>query len=147
MHRNDKKILSSKQLMEKIGLNKLGASMPNQSLDLLDDDADMGGDLVPLLRERFHQLKEVRHTLRAGMIVTWKPGLKNRRCPAYGAPAVALEILSTPLHDTDEAGSTYFREPLDIIIGLFLDSGEHRGDFLVFHANSQRYQPWSGEEV
>ena len=147
MSGQDKKTLSSKQLMEKIGLSSLGDVLPNPSLDLLDDEAGMEGDLVQLLRDRYHQLKEVRHELRPGAIISWKPGLKNRKWPAYGKPAVVVEILDEPVCDTDESGTTYFREPLDMIVGIFLDSGEHRGDFLVFHANSQRYLPWPGEEI
>lgn len=144
MSRHDKKLLSSKQLLEKLGLVD---GMPDPSLALVDDDADLDGDLVPLLRERYHQLKEVRHDLRVGMVITWKPGLSNRRLPLCGKPAVIVEMLDAPLFDTAEAGSTYFREPLDLIIGVFIEAGEHRGDFMVFHANSQRYQPWSNAEV
>ena len=143
MGHRDKKPLSSKQLLEKIGL---ADGQLDPSLTMLDDECDLEGDLAPLLRERYRQLKQVRHDLQPGMIITWKPGLKNRRWPREDAPAVVIERLDAPVYDTDETGSTYFREPLDMIVGLFLDSGEHRGEFLVFHANSQRYQPWPGEE-
>lgn len=138
------KILTSKQLMEKIGINE---EYEDGAHALLDEEDDLEGDLVSSLRERYHQLKNVRHELRAGMIVTWKPGLKNRRWPAYGKPAVVVKMLDTPVLDTDESGSTYFREPLDMILGFFIDSGEHRGDFLVFHTSAERYQPWPGEGV
>lgn len=143
MKSQEKKQLSSKQLLEQIGFSAL----PDSSLGLMDDDDGMDGDLPALLRERYHQLKEVKHTLRPGMVVTWKPGLKNRRIPAYGKPGIVVSVLETPVFDEEESGSTYFREPLDIVIGIFLDSGEHRGDFLVFHTSSERYQPWNGEEL
>ena len=143
MKSQEKKQLSSKQLLEQIGFSAL----PDSSLGLMDDDDGMDGDLLALLRERYHQLKEVKHTLRPGMVVTWKPGLKNRRIPAYGKPGIVVSVLETPVFDEEESGSTYFREPLDIVIGIFLDSGEHRGDFLVFHTSSERYQPWNGEAV
>ena len=143
MKSQDKKQLSSKQLLEQIGFSTL----PDSSLGLMDEDEGMDGDLPALLRERYHQLKEVIHTLHPGMIVTWKPGLKNRRIPAYGKPGIVVSVLNTPVFDEEESGSTYFREPLDIVIGVFLDSGEHRGDFLVFHTSSERYQPWNGEEI
>lgn len=143
MKPQDKKQLSSKQLLEKIGCNALADS----NLGLLDDDDGLDGDLTASLRERYHQLKIVKHTLRPGMVATWKPGLKNRRWPAYGKPLIVVSVLDSPVYDTDESGSTYFREPLDMIVGLFLDSGEHRGEFCTFHASSERYQPWPGEEV
>src|SRR3546814_18199340 len=57
--------------------------------------------------------------LRPGMLVQWKPNLKNRKSPEYGKPAIVIEMLSPPVIDgTFESGSTYFREPLDIIIGF-----------------------------
>lgn len=143
MNPQDKKLLSSKQLLEKIGCNAL----PDSNLGLLDDDERLHGDLPSLLRERYHQLKLIKHNFHPGMVLTWKPGLKNRAWPAYGKPLIVVSLLDTPVLDTDESGSTYFREPLDMVIGLFLDSGKHRGDFLTFYANSERYQPWPGEEV
>ncbi len=143
MSRPDRKPLSSKQLLDKLGLSD---DFPTGSLDLLDDGLDPSGDLVPLLRERYRLLKTVRHRFRPGMVVGWKPGLKNRRIPSYGKPVIVVEWLDSPLLDTEnESGSTYFREPLDMVLGLFLEEGEHRGDFVVFHANSERYQPWPGE--
>ena len=144
MSRKDRKDLTSKELLEKIGL---ATDLSGMSSDLLAEDLDgLDGDLVPLLLERYHQLKEVRHELRAGMIITWKPGLKNRRWPAYDEPCVVLEVLAEPVFDNGEPGSTYFREPLDMIVGLFLPEGEHRGDFLAFHGCSERFQPLSKKE-
>jgi hypothetical protein len=136
--------LSSKKMLEIIGLSECS---PDFSADLLDEEDDPNGDLVPSLRERYRQLKEVRHEIRPGMILTWKPGLKNRQWPLSGKPCVVVEVLETPVCDTDETGSTYYREALDMVIGFFLESGEHRGEFLVFHANSERYQPWPGKEA
>jgi hypothetical protein len=143
MKPQDKKQLSSKQLLERIGCNAL----PDESLGLLDDDEGLDGDLPALLRGHYHLLKVVKHSFHPGMLVMWKSGLKNRRWPSYGKPLIVVSLLDTPVFDTDESGSTYFREPLDMVIGLFLDSGEDRGRFLTFHACSERYQPWPGEEV
>lgn len=139
----DNSNFSSKKLLEIIGLSE---GSPDFSADLLDEKDDLNGDLVPSLLERYRQLKEVRHEIRPGLILTWKPGLKNRKYPMYGKPCVVVEVLDTPVCDLDETGSTYYREPLDMVIGFFLESGEHRGDFLVFHANSERYQPWQSKE-
>jgi hypothetical protein len=139
MKASDKNSLSSKKLLEIIGLSE---GSPDFSADLLDEENDLNGDLVPALQEHYRQLKGVHHEIRPGMILTWKPGLKNRKWPGYGEPCVVVEVLETPVCDTDEAGSTYYREPLDMVIGFFLESGKRRGEFLVFHANSERYQPW-----
>lgn len=145
MGRNAQKSLTSKEVLERIGITdrQLESSFP-----LIDDDEEgLNGDLVPLLRERYRQLKEMRYDLMPGMIVRWKAGLKNRSWPHDGAPAIVIERLDPPIYDNDDSGSTYFRERLDMIVGLFVDSGEHDGDFLVFHANSERYQPWQSDEL
>jgi len=62
------KRFSSKQLLEKIGCNALADS----SLGLLDEDEGLDGDLPALLRERYRQLKVIKHTLHPGMVVRWK---------------------------------------------------------------------------
>lgn len=144
MKPQDKKQLSSKQLLDKIGCNAL----PDLNLGLLDDEDGLDGDLTSSLRERYRQLKLIKHSFRPGMVVMWKPGLKNRKWPAYGKPLIVVSVLDTPVFDTaEESGSAYFREPMDMIIGLFVDSGEHRGDFCTFHVSSECFQPWPGEEV
>jgi len=135
--------LTSKQLMEKIGL---GNGLPDVS-DLLEEELDnIENDLVAQLRSRYTSLKEDRHVFTAGQVIRWKAGLKNRRWPAYGKPCIVLSVLPESLMDTDEPGSTYYREPLDLVVGLFLDSGEHSGEFLAFHCNSERYEPFPGGE-
>jgi hypothetical protein len=136
--------LTPKQLLQKIGISGDPADTPK---DLLEENSDLHGDLVPVLKERYRQLKEVRHDLRPGMVITWKPGLKNRRWPAYGKPAIVVAVLQEPLYDETDASSPYFNEPLDLAIGLFIDSGRHRGEFQVFHTSSERYQPWPTGEA
>lgn len=145
MKARDKTVISSKQVLEKIGITE---DMSDSAFSILDEEADEpGDDLVPLLRERYTQLKEVRHQFKAGMIVSWKPGLKNRRWPAYGRPAIVVKALDIPVFDVEEANTPYFREPLDIVIGFFFDSGEHRGEFITFHVNSECFQPFPAEGI
>jgi hypothetical protein len=80
------------------------------------------------------------HQFTAGQLVTWKKGMKNRRSPDYGEPAIVIEVLTSPLiNPGDESGTPYFREPLDIIIGT-LDSD---GDLLCFHYDSRRFEPYA----
>ena len=79
-----------------------------------------------------------RHELTVGEIVRWKKGLKNRKRPAYNEPVVVVELLPDPIHDaTDESGSTYFRERLDVVLGV-LDA---EGDFLLYHYDQRRFEP------
>lgn len=72
-----------------------------------------------------------------GQIVRWKEGLRNKRAPRYGQPAVVVEILTKPERDkTKDSGSAYFNEPLDIVLG-FLDED---GDFVTYHFDSRRFE-------
>lgn len=92
------------------------------------------------LYERLSNGKE--RGLQLGQLATWKPGLKNRRCPAYGHPAVVIERLTAPLTDhTEDSGYTYYREPLDIVLGVL----HADGDFLIYHFDSRRFQPYEIE--
>jgi hypothetical protein len=88
------------------------------------------------------------HTFAPGDLVVWKRGMKNHRVPAHGEPAVVLEVLATPVLDTEkDSGYTYFREPLDLVLGLFIDEGACRGEFLAWHFDSRRFELWtSGEQ-
>jgi hypothetical protein len=46
---------------------------------------------------------------------------------------VVLEVLDPPIHDGEqESGSTYFREPLGLVVGLFWNRNPHRRDFVAF---------------
>ena len=131
--------LSSRELLNRIGLSEDSPSL------LLDEDLDtFDSDLAPVLLERYRQL-QVRHQFAPGDLVTWKPGLCNRRAPKPGQPAVVIEVLEQPVFDTEIiSGSTYFREPLDIILGVIWDEEHGRGDFVTFHFNSQYFEFYRG---
>ena len=127
-------------------LSKLGLSNDRQQ-DLLEDEPleDLSGDLGVALRERFQLFKQG-HDFAPGDLVSWKPGLKHKRFPRYGQPAVVLEVLATPVLDPmTEAGATYFREPLDVVIGILWDEGTERGELIAYHYDSRRFQPWNEE--
>ncbi|EIC22785.1 hypothetical protein [Thiorhodovibrio frisius] len=131
--------LSSRELLARIGLDQeLGSN------DLLDDELlpDLTGNPGAALKERARLFAHA-HRFAPGDLVTWKPGLKNRRVPRSSQPAVVLEVLSEPAFDSEKnSGSPYFREPLDLVLGLFVEDGPHRGDFLNWHFDSRRFQPW-----
>ncbi len=77
--------------------------------------------------------------LRTGQLVKWKAGLKNKRRPETGEPAIVVEILDSPVYDQEKnAGTSYFREPLDIVLGVF-DEDE---DFNLFYFDSRRFEPF-----
>ncbi len=133
--------LSSRELLARIGL---GDDDPG---DLLGDEPleDLSGDLGAALLARYRLFQE-RHRFAPGTLVTWKPGLKNRRLPRHGRPAVVLAVLDPPALDTEkDSGSPYFNEPLDLVLGLFVEDGPVRGELMTWHFDSRRFQPWTQE--
>lgn len=72
-----------------------------------------------------------------GELVSWKPGLRNKKFPQSNTPAIVIHHLDTPIIDNKEnAGSPYFREPLDLLAGC-IDEG---GDFVIYHFDSRRFK-------
>ncbi|WP_295441849.1 hypothetical protein [uncultured Thiodictyon sp.] len=133
--------LSSRQLLDLIGLSE------EDPLDLLADEPldGLSGDLGAALRERYRSFTEP-HRLVPGDLVSWKPGMKNHRLPRYGQPVVVLELLEAPVFDGQtDAGSTYFREPRDLVVGMLWETGPARGDLLSFCFDRRRFMPWAQE--
>ena len=87
------------------------------------------------LAERLDQL----HSFTRGQFVKWKPGLKNRKFPDYGEPAIVTAILPSAIFDPGEvtAGSPYFQEPLTFVLGTYRDD-----EFLEFRLDSRRFEPF-----
>jgi len=123
---------------------KVKALLDNLDLDggddLLAEPPEEAGEHLRALLERLTNGRE--RALRPGMLATWKPGLKNRRFPRYGEPVVVVALLDEPIvNPSNESGSPYFKEPLDLLVGVV------RGDdceFLVYHADRRRFQPHEG---
>ena len=92
-----------------------------------------------------HRLKELAerldqfHSFTKGQFVKWKPGLKNRKFPDYGEPAIVTAVLPSAIFDPGEvsAGSPYFQEPLTFVLGTYRDD-----DFLLFRLDSRRFEPF-----
>jgi len=58
--------------------------------------------------------------------------------PDYGEPAIVMEILEEPILGDKSTGSTYFNEPLDIIIGTLAE-----GELRTFHYDKRKFQPFN----
>lgn len=95
-------------------------------------------DVVDKLRQAFEELTAA-ESFAPGDIVYWKSErLKNKRVPRLGQPGVVIEILEESAVDgSKEAASTYYREPLDIVLGMFDD--EDPDSLLVYHFDSRRF--------
>jgi hypothetical protein len=87
------------------------------------------------LAERLDQF----HRFAKGQFVKWKPGLKNRKFPDYGEPAIVTAVLPSPIFDPGEgtAGSPYFQEPLTFVVGMCMED-----EFLEFRLDARRFEPF-----
>ncbi|WP_131824131.1 hypothetical protein [Mycobacteroides abscessus] len=105
---------------------------------LAESEARAGGDYNDLLLGLYECLIR-RVNLSEGQLIRWKQGLKNKRRPAYGEPAVVVNLLAEPIESSvDNPGSTYFREPLDMIIGVLDDEKE----LAIYYVDRRRFEPY-----
>ena len=80
-------------------------------------------------------------SLSAGDVVSWKPGMRNRTLPNYRQPAIVIEKLQYPIFDESQnAGSQYFHEPLDLRVGFLDDNNQ----FVTYFYDSRRFEKYRG---
>lgn len=90
------------------------------------------------LKKAYNIYKKV-NKFKVGQLVTWKPGMNNKKWPKPGEPAVVIEVLSEPIIDDREGYSNPFcTEPLDLKLGILRDNE----DFMVFLFSSIRMMPF-----
>lgn len=126
--------------------------MKNQQEDIMDDilrllsekssnseeEKNYGEDHVDRLKEAYDSFLR-KEKFELGQIVKWKKNLKNRKIPHKNQPAIVVKILDEPIISTeDDSGSPYFLEKLDIVLGVM----PNNGDFLTFHYDSRRFEPY-----
>ncbi|OQY58693.1 MAG: hypothetical protein B6245_10505 [Desulfobacteraceae bacterium 4572_88] len=86
-----------------------------------------------------YQIFRKDYEFKEGQLVEWKEGLKNKVRPRFREPAIVIEILKRPVIDQErDSGTPYFRESLDMIIGV---TEENEGNFLFFHVDKRRFKP------
>ena len=91
---------------------------------------------IQKLKDAFIRFQK-KERFEVGDIVVWKNGLRNRE------PAIVVENFSVPFYDEGETtGSSYFREPLDIRLGVIDDSG----DFITYVYDSRRFESFSSPD-
>ena len=117
------------------GVLKLLAQLRNGPVAKSYGEAD--GQKLQAAYDGFFQT----HTFQLRQLVKWKSGLKNKMLPKEGQPAIVLEVLEETLDQVErDPGSPYFREPLDIVLGVI----DEDGDFMTFHFDKRRFEPYSG---
>jgi hypothetical protein len=95
-------------------------------------------DYLIQLRRAAAQLLGPPEPFKPGDIVTWKTGLKNKRFPGYGMPAVVIETDDGALADEPDSASPRFREPVDLALGII----DGDSDFEVFRYDRRRFTYW-----
>jgi hypothetical protein len=135
---------SAKELLELLASQRekpeQGASeIPQKLVEMLLARPTLTAEETVTRLSRAYGLWQEAHKFKAGEIVKWKTGLRNKRFPNYGDPAIVMESLEVPIvNDSKGAGTPYFRENLDILLGVI----DPDGDFITFHYDSRRFEPW-----
>ncbi len=106
--------------------------------DIPDDPAKYDAGYRAQLVENCMALLQP-YVFQVGQLVKWKKGLQNRKYPKKYQPAIVVAVLDSPVLSEDkETGSTYFREPLDIVLGMTTEEG---GPFMTFYYDKRRFEP------
>lgn len=106
------------------------------SLDMTKDD-----DSAIQALKRSYETYISNESLSTGDVVSWKPGMRNRTLPNYRQPAIVIEKLQYTIFDESQnAGSQYFHEPLDLRVG-FLDDNKQ---FVTYFYDSRRFEKYRG---
>lgn len=116
---------------------KLVKSDQESGMKLEEESAYKDRMALVELYKRLNDRKE--EALKPGDLAKWKPGLKNRRHPEYGAPVVVMTVNEPPIVDTTfESGSPYYRELLGIVVGML----DPDGDFMSMFCDRRRFEAY-----
>lgn len=106
------------------------------SLDVTKDD----DSAIQELKKSYEAYISI-ESLSTGDVVSWKPGMRNRTLPNYRQPAIVIEKLQYPIFDESQnAGSQYFHEPLDLRVGFLDDNNQ----FVIYFYDSCRFEKYRG---
>jgi len=84
-----------------------------------------------------------KYSFKVGQLIEWKEGLKNKARPRQGEPAIVIELYDNPVFDSEkDSGTPYFREPLDMVIGVIENTAD---TILFFHVDKRRFKPAENE--
>lgn len=79
------------------------------------------------------------HKFQMGQLVKWKRHLQNKTVPQFNQPAVVLEIVEPFVDPVQDSNSIYYREKLDMRVGVILVT---TGDMLPYYVSSNRFEPY-----
>ena len=97
------------------------------SLDVTKDDDSAIQEL-----KKSYEAYISNESLSTGDVVSWKPGMRNRTLPNYRQPAIVIEKMQYPIFDESQnAGSQYFHEPLDLRVGFWMTIIGSLSNFMI----------------
>lgn len=132
---SDKKI---EELVKDKVSELIAADRERLALPVSDDRRRELAEKLSSAYQAFHE----KHEFEKGQLVEWKEGMKNKLRPRLREPAVVMELLEPPEPDVErDSGTPYFREPLDMVVGVIEKNEEN---FLCFHVDKRRFKPFSG---
>ena len=105
----------------------------------MGDEQNSKGDAA-LLRDLGKRYQES-FAFQPGDLVQWKRGMRNKTVPAYGNPAVVLEIVPGRRDENADVGRLYCGENNELRLGML----DRDGDLLGFWVDAHRFEPYSGE--
>lgn len=80
-----------------------------------------------------------KYNFKKGELVIWKNGLKNKKVPDYGVPAVVIEVYEEPIIDEDAPlASPYYKEKLTLKLAILDEDNE----LFTFHYDGNRFEPF-----
>jgi len=81
-----------------------------------------------------------KHEFKVGDFVVCKdPTMANKNDMGPDDIKIVVEVYDEPLFDhSQNAGSVYFHEPLDLVLGEF----QKEGIFICYHHDSRRFKPY-----
>ncbi len=103
----------------------------------LKEDRSFDENYINQLTDLYNKF-DILNEFKKGQIVKWKKGLKNKRLPHEEQYAIVIEIFDKPIYGDFDAGTPYFREPLDLALGFIGDND----DFIIFHYDKRRFEPF-----
>jgi len=125
----------------------------SDEVDLLDRIREAKADATGADREKLESAERLLvlsrsyaevHRFKVGDLVTWKPGMRNRRMPAYDDVVIVSAVLEGGRYGPEKSsGSPYFREPETIKVA-FVDESD--GEFVEFCMDRQRFRPIAEED-
>jgi hypothetical protein len=117
------------------------AEMTEEELRLFEKfkmlkEVDISNDVSSVLQQKVDSLLTT-SSIKAGDVVRWKKGLKNRKLPKENVCCVVIDVLENPIiQDTRDAGTPYYREPLDLVLAMLDDNS----DLILLHYDQRRFE-------